>query len=122
MPITDDINSMTNLFSDTKIDYTSILDLWTSWQLTTEIKDKLLGYTEVRLTDGLSWHTISDQAYGRRDFWWVICLYNEIEDPFSIFYGDSINEKTTTIKIPEIGTVNFIIGTIRSERLKRETQ
>jgi len=121
MPIVDNINSMTNLFSDTKIDYVAILDLWTSWQLTNDIKDKLFGYTEVTVTDGDSWHSISDQVYGRRDYWWILCLYNEIEDPFSIFYGNSINEKASKLKIPEISTVNFIIGIIRAERLKRET-
>lgn len=120
MPITNDINSIKNLFTDTKIDQTNIADLWTSWQFSQELKDKVDSYSEVIVTEEDSWYSISEELYGRRDYWWIIALYNDVEDPFSLFYNNSVSSAFTRLKIPDISSLNIILGTIRDKRIQRE--
>ena len=120
MALPPDINSMNNLFMNTKIDETQILDLWSSWQLTTKIKDQIKGEAEVLIEEGDSWHTISELVYGSRKFWWVLALYNEVDDPFSIFFDSKVDSSTHKIKIIKPEYLDIIIRDIRRQRVEKE--
>jgi nucleoid-associated protein YgaU len=120
MPLPDNINSIKNLFAEIKIDNADIVDLWTSWQLSQEIKEKVDGYSRAIVGEGDTWHSISEQVYQTRELWWILAMYNDVEDPFSIFYDSSIQTKASEIKLPDQASLGIIINDIREKRVRRE--
>ena len=67
-----------------------------------------------------TWHSISEQIYGIRDYWWVLALFNEVEDPFQIFYNSSINTTNYKIKYIKPAYVTDIVDAVRQDRIRRE--
>jgi hypothetical protein len=120
MALPSDINSIKNLFTNTVVDNKEIIDLWTSWEISDEIREKVKGFGTVSIENGDSWHSISEIVYGTRDLWWVLILFNDVEDPFTIFFDSSIPESTNTIQIIKPEYISIILNDIRQKRIQKE--
>ena len=120
MALPQSIRDMNNLFLDVKINGENMQDLWTSWQLTTEFKESIRDFSVYLVEEGDNWHNISERIYGTRDFWWVLALFNEVEDPFTIFLDNNIPIATNKIKTISREDVGFLLSAIRNERIERE--
>lgn len=71
-----------------------------------EIDESMVDYYEVLEND--TWTIISYKFYKTIKLWWLICKFNEIENPF-----DKI-ETGTIIKIPNNDLMNAILSIIKS--------
>lgn len=109
-----------NMFMETTVDDQDIIDFWTSWQITKEVRESIQGEGAAIVQDGDSWHSISKQIYGTREFWWVLALFNNVQDPFEIFFSSSINDTNYQIKYIKPEYVNFMVDAIRRNRTERE--
>jgi hypothetical protein len=115
-------NTFQNLFPTIKIDGIKIQDLWRAWSITTELKDKIKVFGTYLLGDGDRWDTIAEEVLGTRELWWVLLLFNNIEDPFSIYFDKTIPNVLKTIKIPREQDIGLILNEIRRIRLKLELE
>ena len=109
-----------NLFPPIKIDGVHLQDLWRAWKITDELKDKIKVFGTYILSDTDRWDTIAEEVFGDRELWWILVLFNNIEDPFSIYFDKSITDSLKTIKIPKEQDVGFILNEIRRIRLDFE--
>jgi hypothetical protein len=120
MSLPESPSMLKNLFTETTVDGINIIDLWSSWKLTEEVKAKIKGQGEVFVEEGDSWHSISEQIYGTRDYWWVLALFNEVEDPFSIFFNKKIATTNSRIKAIRPEYIDIIVNDVRTKRVQKE--
>jgi hypothetical protein len=120
MALPDSISSVKNLFMPVKVDQREIMDIWSSWQMSSEIIDKIKGLGTVDVEENDSWHSISELVYGTREYWWVLVLFNEVEDPFSLFFDSTMPETVTRIKVIKPEFINLVVTEIRNQRIEKE--
>ena len=122
MAIPNDKKTYKNLFPTISIDGIKLQDLWRAWQITTEIKDKIKVFGIYMLSEGERWDTISETLYGTRDYWWILIIFNNIENPFSIYFENTIPESIKTIKVPQEQDIGIILNEIRRIRLQMDQE
>lgn len=94
-----DPNDISNLFPKTKIGTREVLDVWNAFNITDDFKKNTIAIQNYLVEEGDTWSSISQKIYGDRRLWWVIALYNNIEDPFQLYYDFGVKEKTVRIQI-----------------------
>lgn len=114
--------SFKNLFPDIVVDDVKIVDFWRAWQITEEFRLKVKIYGTYFITNGDRWDTVAESIYNDRSLWWLLVMFNDIEDPFSIYFEDSIPESIRSIKVIREEDVGIILNAIRNERLKFEKE
>jgi len=120
MPLPKSKESFRNLFPDIVVDDIKMADLWRAWQLSDEFKKKVKVYDTFFVEENDRWDTIAEDVYDDRRLWWVLVLFNEIEDPFSIYFEKNIPNAIKKIKIITAGDVAIILKAIRDKRIKLE--
>jgi len=110
-----------NLFPPITIDGIKLQDLWRAWVLTEEFKDKIKIFGTYYLYENARWDTVAEEVYGDRELWWVVMLFNAIEDPFTIYYDKSIPDSIKTLKMPREEDIGIILDEIRRIRVNFET-
>ena len=118
--IPSDKSSITNLFQDITVGNIKLMDFWNSWQLTNEFKNYISGEGTVLTEEGDDWHSLSEQIYGIRDYWWVLALYNDIEDPFSLFFQSNVPLATKRIKVIRPDEIDKLVDEVRRIRIQKE--
>ena len=106
-----------NLFPELKYGDTTFADLWRSWFLTEEFKSDAEVFDEWLLTDGERWDTVAERVFGDRELWWTLPFFNEIEDPFSIYFQKDLSISLKTIKVPNEENVRRMLLEIRRRRI-----
>jgi hypothetical protein len=119
---TDSITSILNLFPSVRIDGRLFLDFWNSYKVTEEFRLQVqnLDYYLVGSSD--RWDLISQQVYGDRSLWWVIVLFNDIEDPFSLYFDLDVDKSIKKLRILKQENVGVFLNSVRDYMLKMELQ
>jgi hypothetical protein len=115
-------NSFRNLFPETKIDGIVMADLWRSWQVSQDFREKVKEFDTYVLQEGDRWDTLAQFFYGDRQLWWILVIFNEIENPFEIYFDKTIKNVMTTIKLIRPNDINILINEVRRKRLAFEVQ
>jgi hypothetical protein len=110
-------NSLKNLFPDIVIDNITLSDFWRSWQITKEFKDRVKVFSLVKIKETDRWDTLAEYYYGDRRLWWIIALFNDMDDPFKIYHDKTIPSAVNYIKIIKIEDITLLISEIRKHRL-----
>jgi hypothetical protein len=92
-------NDISKLYPKTKVGTKTILDVWNAFTITEEFKNNTVVFANYHVEEFDTWSSIAGKVYGDRRLWWVIALYNNIEDPFQLYYEFGINNKTTNLKV-----------------------
>jgi hypothetical protein len=66
--------------------------------------DSKTSYTEMLYSQNMHWIDISHKFYATGDLWWVICVVNNINNPFNY------PEPGTKLKIPTPETVQQLLN------------
>ena len=65
-------------------------------------------YSEYKVQNGDHWTLISYKFYDTIDLWWLICKFNEINNPYEIPVAG------TMIKIPTNEFIQAVLGQLRT--------
>lgn len=122
MAIPNDIQSLKNLLPEITIDGVTQIDYWNAWRVATEYVSSTKLLDEYVVEEGISWHDISEVVYEDRELWWVIPLFNEIEDPFLMFSSSNLQLKERKLKVLKPKHLNQFLNEIRSFRVKKEQE
>jgi hypothetical protein len=120
MPLPTNKNSVKNLYPDVVVDDITIVDFWRSWQISKDFKNSIKNFDTLKLSENDRWDTLAEALYGDRKLWWILVLFNEIEDPFRIYYDKTISSRVEYIRAIKIEDVGEIINTIRQKRISLE--
>ena len=116
MGIPESKTSLKNLFPITKIGEVPIIDFWNAYQLVDDFRSQSNLFDTYKTTTGERWDLIAEQVYGDRELWWVIVLFNNIEDPFSLYYELDIDNSIKSIILLKEQYMDMILNAVR-ERL-----
>lgn len=111
-----------NLFPIITIDGIRMADFWMSWQITQEFKNIVNNFDYMLVQENDRWDTLAEQIYGDRQLWWILAIFNDIEDPFSIYFEKSIPNSIKKIKFIDNSTAGLLLNKIREKRLILEKQ
>lgn len=120
MPLPSSKKSILNLFPELKDGDTSFADFWRSWVISKKFVDDSRIFNEYLLSEGQRWDQIAQEVYGDRQLWWVIALFNEVEDPFDIYFQKDLSIARLTLSIPNEQNVSILLNEIRERRLEFE--
>jgi hypothetical protein len=87
-----------------------VVDVWNALQLSQTFKYKAIKYTRYTLNKSLRWDQIAEELYGDRTLWWVLPLVNDIDDPFAIYFDDSIPGSITSINALDYNDVLTLLN------------
>ena len=65
--------------------------------------DTNVAYTEVKVIQGDTLESLSEEYYGRPDYYWIIADFNRITDPFRELFGWK-----ETLRLPNVGSISFL--------------
>jgi hypothetical protein len=121
MALPENQTSILNFFPETKIHGIPVLDIWSAFSVSTDFQNKGMMFDKMLLEEGDRWDTLAEDIYGDRAYWWVIMIFNNIDDPFSIDYNRDITELAVSeIKILLPQYLPNLLGDIRRFRIESD--
>ena len=137
------------LVDETKFDFSnmqpavaSVKNLFEQINVITTFKQNVSFFYTYSVEPGMRVETVSEKFYGSRDFWWIICIFNNIKNPLldwplteaqlvrladkleqtenlfskQVYYRllEESNEKKRNVVVPKKATVPDIIWEYRS--------
>jgi hypothetical protein len=115
-----DKSSILNMFPETIFNDVSILDLWSSYKVSSEFQQNGSYFDKFQLEQSHRWDTLAEEIYGDRKFWWVLILFNNIDNPFAIDYDDNLENSIAIIRVLKPEYLPTLLGEIRKFRLESE--
>ncbi len=113
--------SFINLFNAIVYDKDTIpnysLDIWDAYVIKSEIKGTLTNFQLHNVKVGDTWVGLAKLYYGDERLWWIIPLFNDIENPFIIKQEDIFNENLTQLKILSKNIINNMLFTARRQKI-----
>ncbi len=122
MALPSNVKSFKNLIPDVYVDGKYTLDFWNAWRVASTYLNSTKLLDEYVVEDGVTWHDIADTIYYDRELWWIIPLFNEVENPFLIFSESSLKLKNRKLKILNPIHLNGFLQEVRSFRIKKEKE
>ena len=89
-------SDISNLYPTIKLDGIKVLDIWNAYTITQEFKNNTIAESFYIVESGDTWSSIAQKLYGERRLWWVIALFNDIEDPFQLYHDFDIATKISS--------------------------
>ena len=93
-------------------DETKFLNIWRAYDLNTEGLERMSMFIHHKVDDNDWWDSISKTYYGSENLWWVIALFNEVNNPFEeLEAGKTINilkENYLYTLMKEIRSINLL--------------
>ena len=116
MALPSDRNSYRNLFPDFKVGGVDMADFWRSWQIAVDFKTKVKEFDSYVLQQGDRWDTLAQSFYSDRKLWWILVLFNDIENPFEIYFDKTIKNVRKSIKKIRQDDITILTNEIRKKR------
>jgi hypothetical protein len=114
------LESFKNMFPELNLDGTKMIDLWRAWELTEEFRQNIKVYDSIVISENETWDNLAEQVYGDRRLWWIIPMFNGIEDPFSLYFDKTVSGSINVIRVVKEDEINSILSDIRNKRLRLE--
>lgn len=116
-PNTSFINLFNSIVYDKDVISNYSLDIWDAYVIRPELKIDLANFEIYNVKAGDTWVELSDKYYNDQRLWWVIPLFNEIENPFIIKQQDIFNENVTQLKILSKDVINNMLFNARRQKI-----
>lgn len=63
-------------------DDTKFLNIWRSYHINEESKNNISYFSHYKVEEEDWWENIANKYYGSPKLWWVIALFNDVNNPF----------------------------------------
>ena len=109
--------SIGNLYPEVKLGDLTLPDLWEFKNISSEYASKKQLFITYQVHEGERWYQLADRLYNDRELWWVIALFNDVDDPFKIYYDNRISSSITTVKVLDSNFLPELLNKIRKQRV-----
>lgn len=113
--------SFMNLFKSIIYDNTQnpnpSLDIWDAWIISPILQSDLKNFSVYNIKSGDTWVGLARQFYNDERLWWMLPLFNNIENPFIIKQQDIFQEGITQIKVLSRQNIDQILFMARREKI-----
>lgn len=121
-PNTSFINLFTEIIYDKEQSPNYSLDIWDAYVINPEFKNNLANFELYTVNIGDTWVSLARKYYDDERLWWVIPLFNNVDNPFIIKQMDIFNENITQLKILTKENVNNMLFNARREKIINDRQ
>lgn len=115
------IASFMNLFKEIKYDESQeanySFDIWDSFLISPHMKDNLSYFVTHIISSGDTWSSMAINYYDDARLWWVIPLFNDIENPFLIYDRDLFREEVRELKVLKPEYIDQLLMVARQEKI-----
>jgi len=75
-------------FLENKITYngTEVMDIFKRFNFIEKFKNNVKFYLDYDIMEGETPEIVSDKFYGTPDYWWLLCVFNQIHDAYYDWY------------------------------------
>lgn len=98
------------------------LDIWDAYVINPEYADDLVNFQLYNVRAGDTWVGLAKQYYQDESLWWVIPIYNKIENPFIVKRQDILDQNITQIKILSKTIVDNMLFEARRKKIIADNQ
>lgn len=118
--------SFMNLFKNIVYDPTQTpnysLDIWDAYTISPFYKNELKYFQLHVVNEGETWISLAQQYYGDERLWWIIPLFNDIDDPFVVMNKQGFPETVTQLKILQQTYLNMLLITARQQKIMNDRE
>jgi hypothetical protein len=116
------LSSIKNMLPEIKLGDDRQIDFWNAWRVANEYKESTKLLDKYIVEESVTWHTLAEAVYDDRELWWVVPLFNDIEDPFLMFSDSNMRLKERKLNVLNPEHLNQFLNEIRSFRVKKERE
>jgi hypothetical protein len=118
------ISSFMNLFKNIVYDKSQTpnysLDIWDAYTISPFFKNELAFFQTHILQLGDNWASLAIKYYGNDRYWWIIPLFNDLENPFIIYDSDLYRDEIQELKILKPQYVEQMIMIARQNKITND--
>lgn len=116
-PNTSFINLFKSEIYDKEINPNYTLDIWDSYVINPKYGTSLKNFQLYDVKAGDTWVGLASQFYDDQRLWWIIPLFNNIDNPFIINEQDILLQNITQLKILTKDNVDTMLFNARREKI-----
>ncbi len=116
-PNTSFMNLFKSIIYDKEQNANPSLDIWDAWVISPVYAEDLKNFSVYSVKAGDTWVRIARDFYNDARLWWVIPLFNNVEDPFLIKDQDILSQEITQLKILSRQNIDQILFRARREKI-----
>lgn len=98
------------------------LDIWDSYVISPLYKNELGFFELYTLNSGDSWVSLANTFYADPRLWWVIPLFNDIEDPFTVLDENLFLDSIKQVKILKKEHLSQLLMEARQVKINNDRQ
>lgn len=116
-PNTSFMNLFKSIIYDSAQNPNPSLDIWDAWVINPVLSSDLKNFAIYNVKEGDTWVGLAKKYYNDARLWWILPLFNNIEDPFLIKQQDIFSQNITQIKILSRDNIDQILFIARREKI-----
>lgn len=121
-PITSFINLFPEIVYNKDENPNHILDIWDTYVISKFKEDEVRYFNRHILKNGENWITLATQYYNNSRLWWIIPLFNNVDDPFLVYDAELYNEIGPEIKVLKAEYIEDLLILARQARIKADRE
>lgn len=119
-PISSFMNLFKNIIYDKEQTPNYSLDIWDAYQISPFFKNELAFFLTHIVQRGDNWASLAIKYYGNDRYWWIIPLFNDLENPFTIYDRDLFRNETQELKILRPQYIDQLIMIARQQKITND--
>ena len=97
-----------------------IMDIWDAWEIAPFYKDQLKYFYLYKVKQGDTWVSLANTYYNDQRLWWLIPLFNDIENPFIVMDQELLIQNVKEVKILDKSYVDQILLQARQNKITND--
>ena len=99
------------------------LDIWDAYVISPFYKNELQYFQLYTVTANDTWVSLANSFYNDQRLWWVIPLFNDIEDPFLVMDPNVfLDDVPTQLKVLRANHLNQLLLQARQQKIINDRQ
>jgi predicted hydrolase (HD superfamily) len=119
-PNTSFMNLFKNIVYDKDVNPNLSLDIWDAYVISPFYKDQLRYFQLHKISAGDTWVSLARRYYNDERLWWIIPLFNDIEDPFLVMSPDLFRDNVQQVKVLQSQYLNSLLLQARQQKISED--
>jgi hypothetical protein len=119
-PNTSFMNLFSNIIYDPITNTNISLDIWDAYVIGQFYQDQIRYFKLHKIQTNDTWVSLALYYYGDERLWWVIPLFNEIEDPFIVMSQNLLMDTVKQVKVLQSQYLNALLLSARQTKIQND--
>lgn len=97
-----------------------MLDIWDAYVISPFYKDKLRYFFLYNVKQGDTWVSLANTYYDDQRLWWLIPMFNDIENPFIVMDQTIFTDEVSDLKILDKQYVDQLLLQARQAKISND--